>query len=192
VKQDPAEYLSPRLSARNTNKIPVQTFTTRYIICWQLQQCPCFVLFQTSILGVRNCHWSFDLALQWLLLGSTLNFLTTCPLGKCKVRTGCPKEIFTCPMPKTNENGGNLVVCWASSHGNLLARQPDFVVPGKRTVLSVEPCTTIVWIHRYSCNLPRVCNKESAVLNNGLSMCCVADKGHTATSPAPLQCSRKR
>jgi hypothetical protein len=36
--------------------------------------------------------------------------------------------------------GGNLVVRRASSHGNLLPRQPEFVVPGKRTVLSVEPC----------------------------------------------------
>jgi hypothetical protein len=33
-----------------------------------------------------------------------------------------------------------LVVRRASLHGNLLARQPDLVVLGKRTVLSVEPC----------------------------------------------------
>jgi hypothetical protein len=33
-----------------------------------------------------------------------------------------------------------LIVRRASLHGNLLSRQPDLVVPGKRTVLSVEPC----------------------------------------------------
>jgi hypothetical protein len=33
-----------------------------------------------------------------------------------------------------------MVVRRASLHGNLLARQLDLVVPGKRTVLSVEPC----------------------------------------------------
>jgi hypothetical protein len=32
-----------------------------------------------------------------------------------------------------------LVVHQASVHGNLLARQPDLVVPGKRTVVSVSP-----------------------------------------------------
>jgi hypothetical protein len=32
------------------------------------------------------------------------------------------------------------VVRRASLHGNLLAQQSDLVVPGKRTVLSVEPC----------------------------------------------------
>jgi hypothetical protein len=34
-----------------------------------------------------------------------------------------------------------LVIRRASLHGNILARQSDLVVPGKRTVLSVEPCT---------------------------------------------------
>jgi hypothetical protein len=32
-----------------------------------------------------------------------------------------------------------LVVRWASWHGYMLALQPDLIVPGKRTVLSVEP-----------------------------------------------------
>jgi hypothetical protein len=34
----------------------------------------------------------------------------------------------------------------ASLHGNTFARQSDSVVPGKRTVLSVEPCTYHIYI----------------------------------------------
>jgi hypothetical protein len=33
-----------------------------------------------------------------------------------------------------------LVVCRAGWHEDLLAQQPNLVVPGKRTVLNVEPC----------------------------------------------------
>jgi hypothetical protein len=33
-----------------------------------------------------------------------------------------------------------MIVHRASLHRNLPARQPDLVVPGKRTVLIVEPC----------------------------------------------------
>jgi hypothetical protein len=87
-----------------------------------------------------------------------------CPSGKYKVKTGCPKELFTCPMcylcpsgkykVKTvarksfllvqcvkyqQKKAKYLVVCWAILHGYLLALLPILVVPGKQTVLSVEP-----------------------------------------------------
>jgi hypothetical protein len=54
-----------------------------------------------------------------------------------------------------NKKAKYLVVHQASLHGNLLAQQPDLVVLGKQTVLSVEP-----WdyqakmkraVHKYIC-----------------------------------------
>jgi G:T-mismatch repair DNA endonuclease (very short patch repair protein) len=51
---------------------------------------------------------------------------------------------------KYEQNGKILVVCRASWHEYLLALQPDLVVPGKRTVLSVEPCH---WLEDWSLKL---------------------------------------
>jgi hypothetical protein len=47
-----------------------------------------------------------------------------------------------------NKNVKYLVVRQASLHRNRLAQQPDLVVSGKRTVLSVEPCIVISLIRR--------------------------------------------
>jgi hypothetical protein len=38
-----------------------------------------------------------------------------------------------------NKKSNDLIVHRASVHGNLLARQPDLVVPGKWTIPSVAP-----------------------------------------------------
>jgi hypothetical protein len=78
------------------------------------------------------------------LSGLDINFLTTNPSGKCKVKSGCPKEIcyflFCYNVLIISKIVKYLVVRRTSWHEYLLALQSDLVVPGKRTILSVEPC----------------------------------------------------
>ena len=39
-----------------------------------------------------------DVIYNYLIHKPKLTFKTACPSGKCQVKTGCPEEIFTCPM----------------------------------------------------------------------------------------------
>jgi hypothetical protein len=88
-----------------------------------------------NVLSEVNIH------LRWeATQGSTLTFWTTCPSGKCKVKTGCPKDFYLPNVLYINKTAKCLIVRRARLHRNLLARHIDLVVPGKRTVLSVEPC----------------------------------------------------
>jgi hypothetical protein len=50
------------------------------------------------------------------------------------------RDFYLSDVVNMNKNVKYLVVRWAGWHEDLLARQPNLVVPGKRTVLSVEPC----------------------------------------------------
>jgi hypothetical protein len=55
-----------------------------------------------------------------------------------------PERDFYLPIVlDINKNVKYLVVRRASWHEYVLALQPDLVVPGKRTVLSVEPCLPV-------------------------------------------------
>jgi hypothetical protein len=49
------------------------------------------------------------------------------------------KRFLLVQCVKYEQKSKYLVVYRASLYGKLVARQPDLVVPGKRTVVSVEP-----------------------------------------------------
>jgi hypothetical protein len=53
------------------------------------------------------------------------------------------RDFYLSNVLNINKKAKYLIVRRAGLHRNLVARQPNLVVPGKRTVLSVEPWTTL-------------------------------------------------